>query len=941
MHRKFTGVVAALAVVLGSAAVALPQAGAVGTSQDVVVDDFPPAITPHVLDGDVMAIAEVGDVVVLGGRFTQARSAATGSPTVARSNILSYDKNTGELLSTFAPVLDNTVRAVVPASDGSSVFVGGQFGRLNGTPAYKLVKLDARTGQRVPGFNPPIISAAIMDVRLAGNRLFIGGHFTDIGGQPRQYLAELDPTTGALRPGTNSTFSGVAWAGTVHVYKIDVSPDGSTMVAIGNFRTVDGQPRVQVAKLDLTVTPAQVTGWRTTRWEIRCGSSGGTQFDVRDVEFSPDGSYFVIGATGGHPPVGALCDGVTRWETAPNTAGQEPTWYAPTGGDSVYSVGTSGAAVYTGGHFRWLNNPVYVQSFKGPGAVDREGIAALDPANGIPLSWNPGRDRGQAVWDLLVTDDGLYVGSDTDRIARYLYRARIAYFPTAGGTVVPQPSAPQLPVRVHFAGSSADPNGVVERRYDGSAASASTPVPGAGTGWSTARAVFAAGNKLYTAKSNGTLTVRSYQPGTFGAEHLVNLNGLTAFASEAAAMTGGFYDDGHIYFTTSGNNSLYRRGLSAESDIVGAARTTVVGGITGIDWRNVRGMFLAGEDLYWVRSSNGELHRMDWVAGAPVAGTDTIVTGPGISGVDWRASALFATQAPVAPVAVIDSTCVDTRCEFDGSQSSVFGGTITAYEWDFGDGTTATSASPVHIYVQGGTYDVTLEVTSDGGLTGTTTRQVTVSDPPAAAVSFVAAAANTAQTTTTSRSVTVPPSVVAGDTLLLFLSTNSGTATATDPAGWTRIGSATTSGATTVAWSRTATATDAGSSVAAVTSALVRADLVVAAYRGGSVQPASAVVAAESSTTATHTTPTVQATVPGSWLVSYWADKSASTSSWAGPGGHTSRHTYAGTGAGHVSELLVDSGGAIQVGTAGGLSATANSAVANAAMASIVVAPTG
>jgi PKD repeat protein len=56
---------------------------------------------------------------------------------------------------------------------------------------------------------------------------------------------------------------------------------------------------------------------------------------------------------------------------------------------------------------------------------------------------------------------------------------------------------------------------------------------------------------------------------------------------------------------------------------------------------------------------------------------------------------------------------------------------ITKYDWSFGDGQTGAGARPTHSFASGGTFTVTLTVTNDGGVTNTTTQQVTVgaSDP--------------------------------------------------------------------------------------------------------------------------------------------------------------------------------------------------------------------
>ena len=60
------------------------------------------------------------------------------------------------------------------------------------------------------------------------------------------------------------------------------------------------------------------------------------------------------------------------------------------------------------------------------------------------------------------------------------------------------------------------------------------------------------------------------------------------------------------------------------------------------------------------------------------------------------------------------------------------------YAWDFGDGTTGAGMSATHRYTRGGTFAIRLTVTSDTGLTATTSQQITISTTlPAGSANFV------------------------------------------------------------------------------------------------------------------------------------------------------------------------------------------------------------
>jgi PKD repeat protein len=86
-------------------------------------------------------------------------------------------------------------------------------------------------------------------------------------------------------------------------------------------------------------------------------------------------------------------------------------------------------------------------------------------------------------------------------------------------------------------------------------------------------------------------------------------------------------------------------------------------------------------------------------------------------------------QPPTAQIAAPASGLVGEVLTFDGSGSYDPDGSITAYAWDFGDGTSASGPEVQHAYAQAGTYTVQLTVTDDGGLTGQAVQQVMIEQP--------------------------------------------------------------------------------------------------------------------------------------------------------------------------------------------------------------------
>jgi 3-phytase len=174
--------------------------------------------------------------------------------------------------------------------------------------------------------------------------------------------------------------------------------------------------------------------------------------------------------------------------------------------------------------------------------------------------------------------------------------------------------------------------------------------------------------------------------------------------------------------------------------------------------------------------------------------------------------------------------------------------------------------------------------------------------------------------------ISLPPLVQPGDRLVLILSLSSDAVTVSSPTGvigWTLEGTRVSRSMKTVVWSRIATAGDAGARVDIALSGAPKSTIQVAAYRGVDPGPLAVFSRAETNTSAVRTTPLATAS-ENARVVSYWASKSASVSSWTAPPSVTVRRTVSNTGSGRISSLLADSGTGVPAGDYGGLEATTN-----------------
>ena len=596
--------------------------------------------TPHAQNGSIRAFAQIGNTVYAGGSFTGIKAAGAASWSPA-SYLVAYDATTGALKTGFTPTFDNAVQTLAVSPTGKLI-VGGNFLTVNGVARKNLVMIDPATGDTDESFTGKADGGVVRRAVVVGSQLYIAGAFHYVNGTAHSLLARLNSSTGAIDNGfkIDATTARPYPNSTELVWAIAVSPDAKTLVATGNFTKVNGQTRNQVAVVDVTAAPV-LTSWTTDKYVAPCGSDS-FPFYARDVDFSSDGKYFVIAADGGRDGgSGAYCDAIARFETADRGA-VTATWVNYTGADSVTALEAADGVVYVGGHFRWLNN-ANGNDGKGDGGVDRYGYGALDPSNGMPLSWNPGRSAGSnlppggtswgpIVWEIWKGPSGLFAGQDSDGVGNE-YHGRQAFFPTSGGRALPAQNAPSAASGFLYRGN-------------GTTAFKKVAFSATGVGaWQNvtqsqmngAKAAFSLNNKVYWSNATGTLNISVLTSGQAGAPWVSS--GFNSWFN-ASQLTGAFYLSGRMYYTTATSNALYYRYLTPDGSPIGCTQFTLP--TSGIDWRTVRGMAWVNGKLVF-GATNGALKSVAFnpAATTAVVGSTAATLAAASNPPVWSSPTLF------------------------------------------------------------------------------------------------------------------------------------------------------------------------------------------------------------------------------------------------------------------------------------------------------------
>jgi hypothetical protein len=172
-----------------------------------------------------------GTKVYVGGDFTNAGG-------VSANCIAMYNLNTN-IWSALGSGLNNSVRDILLSSDETKVYACGSFTQTGGNPANYIAVYDLVTGVWTPLGSG--INNYATKMQIIGTKMYVCGGFTQAGGNSANYIAVYNLVTGVWSPlgsGLNNLCN------TIALY-------GDKLYACGTFTQAGGNPANYIAVYDL------------------------------------------------------------------------------------------------------------------------------------------------------------------------------------------------------------------------------------------------------------------------------------------------------------------------------------------------------------------------------------------------------------------------------------------------------------------------------------------------------------------------------------------------------------------------------------------------------------------------------------------------------------------------------------------------------------------
>jgi len=372
------------------ATLAVARCTVVGASQARVSAIANPAQS-WVTDGEVLSIASAGGAVYVGGDFRLIGRATGSWAEVDRSGAV----------RPIRAVVDGEIHAAEPDGHGGW-FVLGDISSVGGVENREELVHVRATGRLDPSWSIRT-DGTIYAVARSRGRVYLGGSFGKLNGTARAGLAALDARTGALLDWQPRVF-GRTKDDDAEVYALAPSPDGRTVFVGGSFGRVDGVRRDSLAAIatDGRLLPfdpgARYSATEESEdeedfenagaasvWTLAVDPRGGTVYAAGDFEELAGAERLGLGAVdarGRARPWNPDCDGeVWGIEIAP-----------------------AGAPVYVAGEFASI------------GGKSRRGLAGVDARLGTATLWDPGIGGAVHAIALDPREKTVYAGGEFEAV---------------------------------------------------------------------------------------------------------------------------------------------------------------------------------------------------------------------------------------------------------------------------------------------------------------------------------------------------------------------------------------------------------------------------------------------------------------------------------------------------------------------------------------------
>lgn len=192
------------------------------------------ALNTSGLDNFVNALAIFEDSLYVGGGFN-----------LPTDYLAKFNLNTGVLDAGFGSGNRFSYDINTLAANGSSLYVGGGFGMYGTQVAYRIAKIDAKSGVLDSTFTDSIgFDNEVNVITISGSSLYVGGYFATYRSQNAQRLAKVDLISGAL----DTTFTkSTGFNNSVH----SLSTNNSLLYVGGMFTSYNGKARNYFTSVNL------------------------------------------------------------------------------------------------------------------------------------------------------------------------------------------------------------------------------------------------------------------------------------------------------------------------------------------------------------------------------------------------------------------------------------------------------------------------------------------------------------------------------------------------------------------------------------------------------------------------------------------------------------------------------------------------------------------